>query len=128
MILHQMAKFGLVGIAATGVHLAIGLVLIDAGWHPLVANIVAFITAFCISFVGHFGCSFADQRPDPRTAFRRFAFVAFGGFAVNETILSVLIFTKATGDPFALAVATLSAAAVTYLLSKHWAFSANPLT
>lgn len=122
MMLLQVMKFGLVGAAATAVHLAVGLVLIYAGWHALGANIAGFVTAFCVSFVGHFGYSFADQSPVMLVSLWRFAVAACGGFLLNKAILSVLIFVMAVDNTFAFAVSTLSAAALTYFLSKQWAF------
>lgn len=122
MVLRQMIRFGLVGVGATGVHMMIGVMLIHSGWQALAANAIAFVAAFLVSFVGHFGYSFADQEAEFFTSFWKFIFVGCLGFAFNETVLAVLIFTDILVGGPALLVSTLSAAILTFLLSRGWAF------
>ena len=48
------SRFGIVGLAATGVHAGVALALaIPDILPPLLANTVAFLTAFIVSFAGH---------------------------------------------------------------------------
>lgn len=124
----QMLKFGLVGGLATFVHMVIGALLIQSGWAPLTANTGAFAVAFLVSFVGHLGFSFSDQDTDARQALRRFACVALLGFGVNEALLSVLLAQAGLGETLCLWLSTGSAALVTFVLSKLWAFRAPQRT
>ena len=126
MMLRQALKFGLVGAAATGVHIAAGVVLIGVGWPAALANPVAFLFAFGVSFAGHLWYSFAQQNPDPRRALRRFAVVAGIGFVCNEAILIAILQTALVTAPVALALSTACAAALTFVLSRLWAFQAGP--
>ena len=48
MIWRQMLKFGLIGALATLVHIIIGVILIQSGRPPLIANAFAFATAFLV--------------------------------------------------------------------------------
>lgn len=124
MMWNQMMRFGVVGALATFVHMVIGFLLIGSGWHPLSANLIAFATAFLVSFIGHLGYSFADQEVNPTHAFRRFAVVALTGFICNEALLFILILTSILSASIALWVSTIFAAALTFSLSRTWAFRA----
>ncbi len=122
MMLKQMIRFGLVGTLATFVHMVIGSLLIASGWNPLYANLIAFATAFLVSFVGHLGYSFADQDANPARAFQRFAVVALIGFACNEALLLGLTTQGVFSNTVALWVSTGFAALFTFALSRRWAF------
>lgn len=121
-MLGQLLRFGLVGILATIVHMIIGFLLIQAGWHPLLANTCAFVIAFFVSFVGHLGYSFSDQEASFRRSLSRFVAVGLIGFLVNQLILAVLIALAVTSDTASMLVSTGCAAFVTFGLSKVWAF------
>lgn len=121
-MLGQLLKFGLVGVLATIVHMIIGFLLIQAGWHPLLANTCAFVIAFFVSFVGHLGFSFADQEASFRRSLSRFVVVGLIGFSVNQLILALLIVLTMTSDTISLLISTGCAAFVTFGLSKFWAF------
>lgn len=118
----QIIKFGLIGALATGVHMLIGLVLIGSGCTPLIANALAFGTAFLTSFIGHLGFSFADRDTDLATAAWRFACVAVAGFLVNESLLIVVLEHSDIKGIWALCLSTFCAALLTFNLSKYWAF------
>lgn len=112
-------RFGLVGLAATGVHLAVAALMLFL-WPPLnefIANIVAFCVAFQISLVGHRRLTFKRQG-----SAWRFALVAASGFALNNGLLAVLIQGLGMSGFVAIAIATLSVPVVTYLASRLWAF------
>lgn len=118
----QVIRFGLIGIGATVIHLAIGLMLIHAGWSPLIANVVAFVFAFFVSFAGHFGYTFAGQSTDPASAFVRFIVVAVVGFSFNETVLAIMLQFDVMEKATAFVLSTLAAAIITFVLSRNWAF------
>ena len=121
-MLAQALRFGLIGVLATLVHMIVGVTLIDAGWPALVANVAAFAIAFSVSFMGHFGYTFPDHAVDPARALGRFAAVACGGFAVNESLLALLIRSHLVAQMPALVLATATAAALTFIASRNWAF------
>lgn len=118
----QVLKFGMVGGLATALHMVVGIVLIFLSWNPLAANLVAFLTAFVVSFVGHFGYSFADQNARFSSALWKFAIVGILGFSFNETLLFTLLTLQFFPDPVALFLSTGCAAVLTFFLSRTWAF------
>jgi len=124
MVRHAI-RFGVVGGLASLIHMLIGVTLIHSGWSALLANPVAFVIAFGVSFLGHYGFTFTDQRSPFATSLIRFAVVACGGFALNESLLALLVWTDAVSQMTALVISTASAAAVTFFASKNWAFNAG---
>ncbi len=124
MMWQQLVRFGMVGVLATCVHMVIGYLLIHSNWHPLSANMIAFATAFMVSFIGHLAFSFADQDTSVSSAFWKFMIVALIGFAFNEALLVVLLSLGVLSGILALCASTSSAAVVTFILSKTWAFRA----
>lgn len=122
----QMLRFGLIGALATFVHMVIGFLLIQSNWQPLTANAVAFAIAFSVSFIGHLGYSFADQNAGLSSSLWRFAVVGAVGFGCNETLLAGLLSLDAFSGTVALFISTGSAAVLTFMLSRTWAFR-NPV-
>ena len=119
--LRQLSRFGIVGILATVVHVGVGLGLHDgAGLNPLLANLVAFLCALCISFFGQTQLTFPDSTADAR-AFLRFITVSVSVLGLNQLIVWVV--TSFLGRPYwlALAVIIVSVPMVTFVLLKFWA-------
>ena len=119
----QAARFGLVGIIATAVHMSVGASMILAGVGPLLSNCLAFLIAFGVSFAGHFRYTFYGQASAPGRAFCRFMAVAVAGFLINQSILAVLVQATALPAELCLLVSTGIAAVSTFVLSKRWAFA-----
>ncbi|WP_158773248.1 GtrA family protein [Cobetia sp. L2A1] len=112
-------RFGLVGLAATGVHLAVAAAMLALwpGLNEFIANIVAFCVAFQVSLVGHQRLTFKRKG-----SAWRFALVAAVGFALNNGLLAILVRGLDISGFMAIAIATLSVPIVTYLASRLWAF------
>lgn len=121
-MLAQFLRFGLVGALATLLHMTIGVTLIGSGWEALSANVIAFPVAFLVSFLGHSGFSFADHDMPMARALRRFLLVAVAGFAVNEMLLALLLWTGMVAQAVALVAATGCAALFSFAVSRNWAF------
>jgi len=120
-----VSRFGLVGLAATAVHVVIVSVLIVFAKVPvLLANLVAFLIAFSVSFSGNYVWAFGRPR-SPRSAMGRFFLVSGGAFCVNTLLLAWLVQTEYL-SPAVLAVLAAGAfPLITYLASRFWAFSAD---
>ena len=119
--LDQIARFGAVGVAATAVHVAIGMGLnAGAGIAPFWANLVAFSCAVGVSFLGQTRLTFPGSAAG-RDAFARFTLVALAGLGLNQAI--VWLVTSVLGRPYWLALAIIVATvpAATFVLLKFWA-------
>ena len=120
--LRLASRFGLVGIAATAVHVLVVLLLMQTINLPvLVANLFAFLTAFGVSFAGNYVWTFGSPGR-PKTAMSRFFLISAFAFSANSLILYLL--TRLQWLPPA--EAAVSAAAVvpfiSYLASRFWGF------
>ncbi len=120
-ILAQIGRFGVVGVAATLIHLALAWIAargFDAA--PLTANSLGFVAAFACSYFGHLYWTFGQRTGHPVTLPR---FVVVSG--VSLLLTSVITWAvDHAGLPFevTLAAILLTVPLVTWLLSKYWAF------
>lgn len=116
------ARFGLVGLLSTGVHIAIvWLLLTLASVDPMLANTLAFMTAFCISFTGNYLWTFRSPG-SPRRAIFRFFVIAVSAFVVNTLVLAFLVH-KGWFSPVVSAVLSASVVPViSFLASRLWGF------
>lgn len=120
-LFRQLSRFGVVGIVATVTHVAVGLGLHEGlGVTPLWANLVAFLTALGVSFLGQTRLTFPDATADGG-AFLRFTTVAVTGLGLNQAIVWGV--TGALGGPYWVALAVIVATVpwLTFALLKFWA-------
>lgn len=122
-MLGSAARFILTGGIATLVHLAVAMQLMWFGMLPLKSNIVAFATAFIVSFWGHHLFTFAGHGSAARQTFGRFALVASTGFMANESVLFLLLRSDAVHPEISVIISTAFAAACTFILSRSWVFA-----
>lgn len=116
------ARFGLVGMAATVVHiLVVSLLLAETVTPPLVANTLAFLTAFSISFTGNYLWTFRSPGA-PSRAMRRFLVISVSAFAVNTFILAAILRTGWLPPFYAAIVSAAVVPLITFLASRLWGF------
>lgn len=115
-------RFALVGLAATLLHMSVVWTLIDRGsMLPLLANLLAFLTAFCVSFVGHYFWTFGPTG-DPARAMRRLFVIAGSAFLVNTIVLAGLLEAAWVVPEVAAVVAAAVVPLISYLASRLWGF------
>lgn len=116
------ARFGLVGLASTTVHVAIvGIAVTFTEITALVANALAFFMALGVSYTGNYLWTFRSPG-EPRRALLRFFLVAIFALSLNSTILGFFLH-KNWFEP--LTAAAISAAVIpfiTFLCSRLWVF------
>jgi putative flippase GtrA len=123
-VIRRIAWFIFVGCAAAAVHLGTVVLLVSGfGWLPLVANVVAWLVAFCVSFSGHWHLTFPHSGAPMVRAIKRFFLISLTGFVINEAMYAVLLhFTGTQWYAVVLFFVLLAVAVMTYLLSSRWAF------
>ena len=123
-ILHQLLKFGTVGVLAAMVHMLAVVLLVESEMlPPLYANIGGFLLATNVSYLGHRHWTFhASQSSRYLTSHLQFLFVAAFSFCLNEGLYYLLL--SYTHLPYALALFIVLAIVppITFLLSKFWVF------
>ena len=118
------AWFLAVGGTATLVHWAVVVSLVEyTASRPLTANVVGWVAAVSVSFVGHHRLSFRGHGAPVAATAWRFLLVSAAGFAVNQAAYAVLLsFTSKSYD--LLLGAVLAVVAVgTYVASRWWVFT-----
>jgi len=117
-----VARFGMVGITATAVHiLMVWLLLSETALPPLIANMFAFLTAFGISFAGNYLWTFGSPG-NPGKAMRRFVLISASAFAVNTLLLASLLRGGWLSPTVAAIVSAAVVPAITFVASRLWGF------
>jgi putative flippase GtrA len=120
--LSRIARFSAVGVIATVVHIGVAMIAVaSAGVNPTVGAMFGFLSAFIVSYVGHF----------------RFTFVAsgrYGDYLVKFVVTSLASFMLSTsavwlativlGVDYKLALIALAiiVPVCNYLVNRFWVF------
>lgn len=81
-LLLQICRFGIVGIAATLIHVTVFTALVHFNFfQPLVSNIIAFFPAFTLSFHSHYRWTFRCD-PNAERSHRIWVLLKFLGVAL----------------------------------------------
>lgn len=115
-------RFGLVGLFATTVHVAVfWLLLTFAKFTPTLANSLAFLAAFWISFIGNYLWTFRSPGC-PRRAIFRFFVIAVSAFGVNTLILAFLVHKGWFSPVVSAALAASLVSVISFSASRLWGF------
>lgn len=120
--LRKIITFGFVGVAASVLHFVVAVVAMRVLGAPiLLANLLGFILAFSLSYVGHYKWTFRSSA-NHKVSVPKFAVTAVMGYVINNIVLIILI--SATGLELSLfiLIAIGVSAAVVYLISNRWVF------
>lgn len=118
----RITRFGVVGLATTGLHMLIALGLVTGlGWPVQRANLVAFACALAFSFLGHHHWSFRSQAGYGRTG-PRFLLVALAGYAASVALIAVLTPLLGGNRQLVVVIGSLAIPAVSYLANRFFVF------
>ena len=131
----QYAKFGVVGLTATGVHAGVFTLLNELfALEPLAANVIAFGVAVFVSYLGNFHWTFKadpgeggdDGRAHVPMTFAKFVLVAVTGLILNSA--AVYLVMEVMGLPYGYAIIPMVGVVpiIVFALSKFWAFRLAP--
>ncbi len=95
----------------------------QAGWPPLLANVGAWLVALGVSISGHHRLSFRGHGGPLGRAALRFVALSALSFAINEAAYALLLAWAPAHYGLLLAAVLVGVAGLTYLLSRHWAFA-----
>lgn len=118
----QLARFGLVGLAATAVHSVVAISFLSLGGSgALPANLLGFSIAFSVSLAGNMLWVFPGRGRSHAAVVRFFA-VALAALGVTCAIS--WLFDRAQIEPLlSLPVVLLAAPAVSYCGNRFWVFA-----
>jgi putative flippase GtrA len=119
----QLARFGIVGFSASFINFVIVIFLVELfQMHPLLANLVAFFTAFLVSYAGHRYWTFAHKNHRFIKCMPKFFTVALLSLTVNEGLYYFMLRHKVFSYETALLIVIGVVACLSFTLSKFWAF------
>ena len=115
-------KFGLIGALATFIHLLIVWTLINAMLlAPLLANTIAYIVTFCISFSGHYWWTFKSNQ-NTLKALKFYFLISLGAFIMNSLVLWVVLLMNWLNSSLAALFSAALISVFTFLASRYWGF------
>jgi putative flippase GtrA len=119
----RAVRFIGVGCAAAAVHWCAVVGLVNGWqWHPLLANVLGWLIAFSVSFLGHHWMTFHDHGSTISVAAPRFFLVSAVGFAINEAAYAMALRLSPGHYQLCLLLVLAGVAGLTYVISRHWAF------
>jgi putative flippase GtrA len=119
----EFTVFTIVGTTAAGLNLAVVASTVPFGVSPLFANVIGFLLAFALSFVGHARWSFPAAGRPIGLALRRFAVISVLGFGLNEACYAGALSWTELDYRLALVAVVTSLGLLKLFASKHWAFA-----
>jgi putative flippase GtrA len=120
----ELACFIIVGSCAAGVHFCLVLLQVQCfAVVPLLANILAFLVSFLVSYCGHRFWTFADTTLQHAQSLPRFFLVASSSFALNEAMYFLLLRYTALPYWLSLGIVLMVVAAITFTGGRVWAFA-----
>lgn len=124
--LARIARFGIVGVAATLTHAVILWLLAERlGMRASLATLFGFLTAFSVSYLGHYNFTFASRVPHHQ-ALPGFAFAAVTGAVLNVLIFVIMTDVFRANLWLAFATTIVIIPPVVFMLSKGLAFERAP--
>ena len=121
-LLGQGLRFGAVGLAATLLHVALVVVLVEGPGVPvLLANGLAFCTALALSYLGNHGWTFRARGRHERYA-PRFLAVALAGLVLNQAIMAASVDALGLDYRLGLAFVVTLVPLLRFLANRTWVF------
>ena len=118
----RLSYFTVIGASAASVHLLSVLSLVTyLQIPPLVANMLAFLLAFNVSFLGHRRFTFAKLHDLKRLRLPHFFLVAASAGLINESLYYLLLQYTMLNYLFALVLVIGLMSIYSFVLSRFWA-------
>ena len=121
----QAMRFGAVGLGATVVHYGVALLMNEFyGIAPLWSNLIAFLSAWPVSYLGNYFWTFSTSASH-RQSFFRFAFAAICGLLLSQLIVWIGAENMGYSLRIALIPALILVPMFSFTMSLFWVFPAR---
>lgn len=118
----HLIYFSGIGVSAAIVHIVVVLYLVTyAQLQPLIANVIAFLTAFNVSYLGHKYLSFSQLNNQKQLSLPHYFLVASTAGLLNELLYYILLNYTSLNYLSSLILVLGSIAVYTYTASRFWA-------
>jgi len=121
-LVYESLRFGSVGAAATVVHLGVAwLAVRSVGMRPLAGNLVGYIPALILSYLGHAFWTF-KRRGNHARSFAKFWVVSIGTFFLSILTILVMVSWQGWAIEWALLINLFVLPLSSWLLNRIWVF------
>jgi putative flippase GtrA len=121
-LIAQLFRFGMVGLSAAAIHFCTVVLLVQNDiYPPLIANVIAFIISFQMSYWGHRLWTFNDTITAHREAYSKLIIVQLLNLAASEGLFYFFL-TLQLPYPVALLIVLTILPLFTFTVSKFWIF------
>lgn len=118
----RLIYFISIGGTAAITHLLVVYYLVNNQlFYPLIANIIAFLIAFNISFIGHKYLTFSQLHDEKQLKLPHFFLVATSAGLLNEFLYYLLLKLTELNYLFSLILVLGMVSIYTYVVSRFWA-------
>lgn len=115
-------QFALVGGAAALTHYATAMLCVYVlAQNEYAANVIGFLVAFSVSYLGQSLWTFADKNTPRQHALPRYFLTSLTGFGINTVFLYMALYINLP-YPLALLLAIAGSACFVYIISSTWVF------
>lgn len=114
----QLARFLFIGALAALTHVGIVAYL---DFDPLLSNVIAFLIAFNVSFLGHKYLTFSRLNNQKKLKLPYFFLVAISALLFNESLYFLLLRFTTLHYLFSLLLVLSTVSVYTFVLSRFWA-------
>jgi putative flippase GtrA len=121
-VLGQLARFVLVGVAATAANLAAFGALLGAGTRLVPAAVLAYALGAVVAFLANRHWTFGATHAHPAGQAARFVAVSLGALAVNVAVLALLVEGAGLPELPAQVLAVACATPCSFLGNRLWSF------
>jgi len=116
------SKFAIVGLCATAIHIFMVWLLMSVfTLQPLLANTLAFLTAFVFSYLGHHHWSF-NSGSRSGNSLKKFFVVAGSAFLLNNFLLVYMLEAAYFSQQVSVMISVFIIPIYSFIGSRFWAF------
>jgi putative flippase GtrA len=123
-VLGQLFRFIVTGALVTalgvGVYALAALVL---GWHPQIANVLAYLAAMATGYVMHSRWSFRDHGTRSRSTSIKFVVVSLISLGLNSSWIAIMTGPMGLSPAWPILPMLFVTPAVTFVLNRQWVFA-----
>jgi putative flippase GtrA len=123
-MLEQLFRFIVTGALVTALGVGIyAIVALVFGWHPQLANILAYLAAMATGYVMHSRWSFRDHGTRTRSTSFRFVIVSLLSLGLNSSWIAIMTGPMGLGPAWPILPMLFVTPAVTFVLNRQWVFA-----
>jgi putative flippase GtrA len=123
-VLGQLVRFIVTGAFVTALGVAVyALAALVLGWHPQLANILAYLAAMATGYVMHSRWSFRDHGTRSRSTSIKFVIVSLISLGLNSSWIAIMTGPMGLSPAWPILPMLFVTPAVTFVLNRQWVFA-----